>query len=240
MNFLAMINARKGSKGIPNKNKKKFNNKPLISWTLDLVNDLKDLFIDVVLSTDDNEIIDIAEVNDIISIKRPAKLAGDNVLQIDVMAHALDRYESNSKKRVDAIVLFQPTCPLREPEKIIECLKKFEKFKPDNLITVCKLKRNLLNSIYKMKDNFIEPIFNIDEKGNIRQNNPIYFHRVGYLYVIKSDLIRSKRLFGSKIIGVEVDSFHSFDIDENFDFTLQEILIKNKNLFYEKKKTFNN
>ena len=44
----------------------------------------------------------------------------------------------------------------------------------------------------------------------------------------------------NKIIGVEVDSFHSFDIDENFDFTLQEILIKNKNLFYEKKKTFNN
>ena len=61
MNFLAMINARKGSKGIPNKNKKIFNNKPLISWTFDLVYDLKDFFADIVLSTDDPEIIEISK-----------------------------------------------------------------------------------------------------------------------------------------------------------------------------------
>ncbi len=236
-----MINARKGSKGIPNKNKKIFNNKPLITWTFDLVCGLKDFFIDIVLSTDDKEIITISkEKGFIIPIQRPVKLAGDKVLQVDVIAHALKKYESLYKKKVDAIVLFQPTCPIREQKKVIECLKKFKKLKPDNLITVCKLKRNLLHSIYNMNGNYLKPINKINNKGNLRQRNPIFYHRVGYLYIIKSELIKKKVLFGSDVIGVEVDSFHSFDIDENFDFTLQELLIKNKNLFYEKRNTINN
>ena len=241
MNFLAMINARKGSKGIPNKNKKIFNNKPLISWTFDLVYDLKDFFADIVLSTDDPEIIEISKKKKIIiPIKRPLSLAGDKVLQIDVITHALKKYESMFKKKIDAIVLFQPTCPLREHNKVIECINKFKKLKPDNLITVSKLKRNLLHSIYNISGNYLKPIINIDKKGSLRQRNPIYYHRVGYLYIIKSELIKKRILFGSKVIGVEVDSFYSFDIDENFDFKLQELLIKNKNLFYEKRNTSNN
>ena len=108
------------------------------------------------------------------------------------------------------------------------------KIKTDNLITVSKLKRNLLHSIYNMSDNFLKPIIDIDKKGSLRQRSPIYYHRVGYLYIIKSELIKKRILFGSKVIGVEVDSFYSFDIDENFDFKLQELLIKNKNLFMKK------
>ena len=61
MNFLAMIKCSYAQKEFQIKNKKIFNNKPLISWTFDLVNDLKDFFADIVLSTDDPEIIEISK-----------------------------------------------------------------------------------------------------------------------------------------------------------------------------------
>ena len=75
----------------------------------------------------------------------------------------------------------------------------------------------------------LSPIFSSPERGTIRQNNKGFYSRVGSLYIIKSELVRKKKLFGDKIMGVEVSLLDSFDIDEPEDWKLISILQKYKN-----------
>lgn len=228
MKYLALINARKGSKGIKNKNKKILNNKPLISWTFEIIKKLENKFEDILLSTDDNDIIKIAKKYNIDSpFVRPKSLAKDKTLQIDVIHHALNYAEK--KKKYDAVVLFQPTNPLRRINDIKKCISVFEKYNPDNVITIIKSKKNLLSTLYEKNKNYLSPIFSSPERGTIRQNNKGFYSRVGSLYIIKSELVRKKKLFGDKIMGVEVSLLDSFDIDEPEDWKLISILQKYKN-----------
>ena len=156
MKLLALINARKGSKGIKNKNKKLLNGKPLISWTFDVVKKMSYRFEETILSTNDLDIIKIAKEYDIkVPFIRPESLSKDSTLQIDVIKHALIYAEK--KKKFDAVILFQPTNPIRSIKDVENCIKLFKKENPDNVITVVKTKKNLLNTIYEKKKKIPNP-----------------------------------------------------------------------------------
>ena len=108
MNFLAIIPARGGSKGVPKKNIRDFNGKPLIAWTIEAAQE-SSLISDVILSSDDPEIISTAEhLNCKVPFIRDIGLAQDETSSYDVVLDAIERVPN-----FDWIVLLQPTSPLR-------------------------------------------------------------------------------------------------------------------------------
>ena len=118
MSLLAIIPARGGSKGIPNKNIKKLCGKPLIAWTIEVAQQIK--CIDrLFVSTDDKEIAQIAETYGVeIPFLRPATLAKDNTTSV---ATALQILENLTE--YDEVMWLQPTSPLRSTIDIEQLLK---------------------------------------------------------------------------------------------------------------------
>ncbi len=125
---IAIIPARGGSKGIPNKNITLINGKPLIYYTiLPAVELKKEGIIDhVIVSTDSVQIAETSsELGAEVPFLRPEHLADDNTKSIDVMIHALDYYKSNGVE-FDSSILLQPTSPLRKKEDIVNSIKLFD------------------------------------------------------------------------------------------------------------------
>ncbi|MFT5214227.1 MAG: CMP-N,N'-diacetyllegionaminic acid synthase, partial [Patiriisocius sp.] len=106
MKVLAIIPARKGSKGIIGKNLINFSGKPLIQWSIEAALKSK-VITDVVVSSDGDEILEYAEKNrDILTIKRPKELAEDTSKTAPVLLHALEELKH---KNYDYLILLQPT-----------------------------------------------------------------------------------------------------------------------------------
>ncbi len=137
MKYLAIIPARGGSKGLPGKNIRQLLGKPLIAWTIEHA--FESECIDCVhVSTDDAGIADVARTYGAdVPYMRPSELAQDTTLTEPVMAYALDWYES-AGCLFDAIVLLQPTSPLRLPGTLRAALDAFEYSGADSLLGVCE------------------------------------------------------------------------------------------------------
>ena len=116
--ILAVIPARGGSKGIPGKNIKKVNGKPLIGWIIDAGK--KASYIDrLILSSDDPQIIDTAKALDCeVPFVRPSSLAQDQSSSNDVILHALEKIPG-----YDYVMMMQPTSPLTSSEDIDGCIE---------------------------------------------------------------------------------------------------------------------
>ncbi len=216
MKYLGVIPARGGSKGIKHKNKKLLNGKPLIQYSIDAALNSK---IDcVVVSTDDNDIIEIAKSSNVKVIKRPSGLAQDDTPTLPVLQHAL----LEAQDSFDAVITLQPTSPLRTHEHINDAINLFEsKENADSLVSVVKVPHNMIpESIMKKEGDFIinyqsSKLFN-------RQNKPIYFARNGAaIYITKVSRLDFE-VFGGKIVPFEMSLLESFDIDDEDDWTIVE------------------
>ena len=147
--ILAIIPARSGSKGLPNKNIKKLIDKPLIAWTLEEA--LKSKYIDeIIVSSDSKKILDISKkYKNIIQHLRSKKLSQDNTKIVDVILNILISY-----KEYDYIVLLQPTSPFKKINDIDLCLRK-----------TIKQNYKSVASVHKVKNN-VEWFFGINKKNN--------------------------------------------------------------------------
>ena len=138
MNILAIITARKGSKRLKKKNIKILGKKPLINWTIDFAKNIN-LFDDILVTTDDVEILNIAKKKNIIAPWiRPKKLSTDKASSYSAVIHALRWYEKN-KKKIDCICLLQPTSPFRSKKNLNDAFKIFKQTKK-SVISVMKKK----------------------------------------------------------------------------------------------------
>jgi N-acylneuraminate cytidylyltransferase len=196
--FLGVIPARGGSKGIPHKNIKMIAGKPLIAWTIEAAKNSK-LLDHFIVSTEDNEIAEISRKFGAEVIDRPRKLATDKAATLSVLQYVLSKIDA------EAVVLLQPTSPVRNEGLIDHCIRKFIKSRVDNLATgfICK---------------FME----YGTYSKRRQDLKGFFYDDGNVYVIKSDLIRKGKLFGEKVARVKISREENVDIDEEFDFWLAE------------------
>ena len=121
MNILVVIPARGGSKGIPGKNIKPLNGKPLIYYTIDAARCIAD-DAHICVSTDDDLIIEVVEHYGLrVPFKRPDYLATDTASTYDVLLHALHYYEEKGE-HIDVVVLLQATSPFRTGEHVKEAL----------------------------------------------------------------------------------------------------------------------
>lgn len=116
MEILSIIPARGGSKGIPRKNLKPILDKPLIAYSIEA--SLNSKYITrTIVSSEDNEILDISKIFGADIVKRPEELAVDVAKTAPVMLHTLEELENQGYK-ADYVVLLQPTCPLRDANYI--------------------------------------------------------------------------------------------------------------------------
>ena len=156
MNILCTICARNNSQGLRNKNIKRLLGKPLIYYSIKQAFNSK-IFNEIVVSTDSDKIERIAIQNGIKTIgKRPQHLSFGNVSKIDVIRHAVKKIEYINKEKFDIIFDLDITSPLRLKSDIVNSFKKFKKSSANNLITVCKSKKNPYFNMIEIKKNRVK------------------------------------------------------------------------------------
>ena len=222
---LFLITARGGSKGIPGKNIKKLDGKPLLCYTVDvaraLVPDEQ-----ICLSTDDDDIISVAEnIGLPVLFKRPADLALDNSGSYGVILHALNFYKALNKNFKN-LILLQPTSPFRTPEDVKKAIDLFN-YEIDMVVSVNVCRKNPYYNLFEENDKgFI--IKSQKEKYNRRQDAPSYYVYNGAIYVINvKSLFNSDLEQFKKVKKYVMDPLNSVDIDTIEDWEWAEYLKKN-------------
>jgi len=209
--ILGITPARGGSKGIPKKNIKEICGKPLIAWTIEAAKKSK-LLDRYVVSTEDREITRIARKYSAEVIDRPKELARDEIPTLPVLQDVL------KKINADTVVWLQCTSPVRDDGLIDDCIKRFLDSGADSLATgfICKL-------------------YEWGKYDQVRQNLKAFFHDDGNIYVMKADLIKKGTPWGKKMEKVIISKEQNFEIEDEFDFWLNEQILK-KRLSENKKK----
>lgn len=223
--FLAIIPARGGSKRLPNKNILLLAGKPMLLWTVESAMQSKYLD-EIILSTDSDDIVKVVENYKIKTIKRPIELASDTAKTVDVAKHVIE----NIDKKYDFIVLLQPTSPLRTSNHIDEAIEQLIKLNADAIISVTEVDHsplwcNILPESLSM-ENFISE----DIKHKRSQDLPKFYRLNGAIYICKTKkLIEENTFFLKKnVYAYIMDKKSSIDIDEELDFKLAEIILKEK------------
>lgn len=230
--MLGLIPARGGSKGISHKNIAPLCGKPLIAWTIEAAR--QSCLDRLVLSSDDSEIILAARAVGGVDVPfvRPAELADDNTPGIDVIIHAVRWLRDHEDYSPDAVMLLQPTSPLRRREHINEAVALFETRGADSLVSVVKAPHNMIpESLMRMNEaGWLERLQSFDERRNIRQTKPVYYARNGAaIYLVLTSLLLEKQtLYGERMVAYEMDREDSVDIDDTFDLEVCEWLLKRR------------
>jgi len=215
-NFLAIIPARGGSERLPNKNKLNLCGKPLISWTIEAAKRSK--YINkIAVTSDDSEILKIAEKSSVEIIVRPDELASNTATSVDVIKHSLENLDT-----YEYVVLLQPTSPLRNYRHIDESIKFLKQKNADAIISVCKTDHNPLWS-NKLDNNLSMSNFIENEQLNKRSQDLKKFFRLnGAIYICKTKNFLKENTFFLKnnIFAFIMDKKSSIDIDDEFDFEI--------------------
>jgi len=228
--MIAIIPARGGSKGLPGKNIKNLNGKPLIAYTIEAAIRSKKIS-EVIVSTDD---IEIAAVSKKYGAKvpfiRPDYLAGDNSSAIDVYLHAVEFLMKEQNEKIDKFAVFLPTAPLRDENHIDEAILNFEREKAFSLISVCEAEIPP-SWYYQLDDNYrmYNAGFDKNKAMSNRQNNNKYFVPNGAIYILDYNGLRKNRTYYSdNTISYVMEREASVDIDDIIDFQFAEFLISKR------------
>ncbi len=231
--YLAIIPARKGSKGLKNKNIKLFNGKPLIYYPIKAA--MKSKFIKkIVVSTDSKEIAQISKKYGAeIPFLRPKKLSGDNVDSYSVVEHCI-KFLKKKNFTFKNFILLEPTSPLTTYSDIDKAIIKLNKnTSAKSIVGISKTEQQHPKfSINYNKNSFIKPYFMKNFKTIRRQEiNNVYFFD-GSLYVSDVDYYLKKKTFYHKYtLGYEMPKWKSFEVDDKVDFLIMENIMKNKKKF---------
>jgi CMP-N,N'-diacetyllegionaminic acid synthase len=232
--YLFLVPARKGSKRVPGKNKKLLLGKPLIKYTLDFIEKVVSKEDLICLNTDDEDIIKISKQYSLNVLKRPKSLAKDITSMENVIRHTLLHY-IELKIKFKAIILLQPTSPIREISDFRNLLKLYNREKLDLVVSVKLSKENPYYLLYeKNSDGFIEKSKPLDLARS--QCAPFVYCLNGafFMYNVKSLQEKPIKEF-KKIKKFEMPFERSIDIDDQYDWELTEFFMrkledkKNKN-----------
>ena len=221
---IAIIPARSGSKGLPDKNIKLLGNMPLLAHSVQSA--LKSrLFDEILVSTDSREYAEIAEhYGGSVPYLREKLLSEDTTPMWDVVRDALYKYEA-SGQHFNTVTLLQPTSPLRTSVDIIKAHELYTKNQADSVVSVCKAdySPHLCNMLPENNslNGFIKP----EMISRQRQQLPEYYRINGAIYVIRcSYLAKSTDIYASRAYAYIMPRERSIDIDDELDFILAEAL----------------
>ena len=227
MKILCTICARKGSKGIKNKNMILLNKKNLIDISIIQAKNSR-LFDKIVVSTDSKKIQKHVNNKQTLSwFIRPKNISSDRASKLDAIRHALFESEKKFKTKFDIVCDLDVTSPLRKKSDIINSFKKFEKKNYEILFTVCDAKKNPYFNLVENKNNSIQLVKLSKNRILSRQAAPKVYEMNASIYFWKRNaLLRKKNLFGKNVGIYEMPRERSVDIDDYFDLVIVKKLIK--------------
>lgn len=227
MKVLGVIPARGGSKGVPRKNIKLLDGKPLLAYSAESALEAKRLS-RVILSTEDEEIAEVGRGLGLdVPFMRPAELATDTAATFPVVMHTIDTLRSQGDS-YDAVCLLQPTNPLRRAMDIDECIEIMERCGSDSVVSVLPVPVpfNPMWVFWKRDDGRLVLSSGESEPITRRQDLPKAFHRDGSIYLTRTDvLFEYGNLYGQSIQSYEIDSRFAVNIDTADDWERAEEMI---------------
>ena len=227
--MIALIPARGGSKGLPNKNIKLLNGKPLIAYTIEAALQAKEIS-RIIVSTDYENIKEVAlEYGAEVPFLRPDSLATDSSSSLDVFRYTINRLEEEGNIVINNFVVLQPTSPLRTSKHIDEAISLFREKEAKAVVSYCKEYHSIF---WHKKIDHNGKIINIFE-GNFSKNRQeiqeTYFPN-GAIYVFDKNYIFSTKDYSKDCYAYIMDRKYSIDIDTMDDFLYAEFLMKRNSL----------
>ncbi len=229
MNYVALICARGGSKGVPGKNIRLLGGVPLIGWAIQAAKQVKRIS-RVIVSTDSEEIAVVAKgCGAEVPFIRPEELARDNSPEWQVWRHALTYLEEHDHEPVDGFVAVPATAPLRNSQDIENCLDEYEKGDVDVVITISDAHRSpYFNMVVNDEAGYCSLVSSSDGVITRRQDAPIVYDMSTVAYVARPKFVQEHNgMFEGRVRGVYVPPERALDIDTPLDFKIAECLIAN-------------
>lgn len=227
MNYVALICARGGSKGIPGKNIRPLGGRPLIARAIEQAKTVGRIG-RVIVSTDSGEIAAVAkEAGAEVPFMRPVELALDNSPEWLVWRHALGYLRDVEGAYPDGLVVVPVTAPLRSVDDIERCLDEYEKGGVDMVITVTDAHRNPYFNMVKVRpDGTVGLVISPEAGVTRRQDAPLVYDMTTVAYVAQPGFVMSSNgAFEGRVRPVHVPPERALDIDTPLDFRIAECLM---------------
>lgn len=213
LSVLALITARGGSKGLPGKNVRPVQGRPLIDFTIAAARGAA--YVDrVVLSTDNDEIAQVAEgCGCEVPFRRPAALASDTATSMDVVLHALDQLPQH-----DIVVLLQPTSPARESGDIDAAVQRLLEANAPACVSVCAAEESPYWMFSLGHHARLKPLLDTPAATRRQDLPPVYVLN-GAVYAARTDALKRMGSFlGPETVAHVMPRERSIDIDTLEDF----------------------
>ena len=227
MNIIALICARSGSKGVPNKNIKLLAGKPLIVRSINQIKELKEIN-RVIVSTDSEEIANIAiDAGAEVPFMRPKKLSEDDTPEWLVWRHALESINKIDGSNPDILIIVPVTAPLRTVDDLKNCLIEYQKGNADIIITATDSNRSPYFNMVKIdKEGMANLVISPGETITRRQDTPNIYDMTTVAYVTTPKFVlENNGIFSGKVRRVHIPIERALDIDTSFDFKIAELLL---------------
>jgi len=223
MNYktLAIITARGGSKRIPRKNIRDFLGKPVIAYVID-ASIKSNLFEEVMVSTDDSEIVEVAQKYGArVPFMRSAENSDDFATTDDVLVEVLEEYKKLGKNFEYACCLY-PTAPFVTPQKLQQAFKLLVESQADSVFPVVAFSYPIWRSL-RIENGRL--VMNFPENLNKRsQDLAIAYHDAGQFYFFRVENFLTKRkIFSDFSLPLLVSELEVQDIDNETDWKLAEL-----------------
>ena len=226
--LIAIIPARSGSKGLPNKNIRLLNGKPLIAYSLVAAQEAE-IFDEIFLSTDSQKYANIAsQYGANVPFLRSDSLATDTASTWDCVNEALEQYGTMGKK-FDIFVVLQPTSPLRTPQDIVTAVETMILNTADSVVSVCEADHSPLWYNILPKNKSIKGFVRPEIMTKTRQELPTFYRINGAIYAVDTSyFFRTQNIYDGNSFAYIMPKERSIDIDSLFDFSFAEYLLSLK------------
>ena len=228
----AIILARGGSKGIPNKNLIDFCGKPLISWTIEQIQSSEEIN-DIWVSSDSEDILEVAAKHKVNLIKRPETISGDTATSESGWIHAIDYIESVENKKIEVVFAPQVTSPIRTSSDIDNAIKLFIDKGFDSLFS-----SSIAEDLFFWEKDLNAKLKSVNydsENRKRRQDIQERYIENGSFYIFTPDVVKQfNNRFGKKIGTSIMEAWKMFEIDSFDDIRIckaimNEFLINQEN-----------
>lgn len=233
MKYLAVIPARGGSKGIPKKNIYPLCKKPLLGYTLDFLSEAAMPHVDVAVSTDSDEIAEVASAYpDVTVIRRPEEISGDTASTEAALIHALDSMEQLGAGPYDAVLTLQPTSPLRQPDTLQAFIRTYEEQQKE-YDALLSLHETYTDYWVKKQDTSMENTSGQVLYGRLypeaprrrQERDPLYIENSAYYITSVRALRETRSVLGTRVNGFLISEREGMDINEPLDLIVAEALL---------------
>ncbi|OQW71589.1 MAG: N-acylneuraminate cytidylyltransferase [Proteobacteria bacterium ST_bin11] len=227
IDLLMVVPARGGSKGLPDKNIRFLDHKPLLSWTADAIsiaglpNSL------ALLSTDSERYAEIGRQYGLsVPFLRPADYATDHASSIQVLEHVLDWFHFQYGYFPSFTMLLQPTSPFREPAIIKQAVDMVRQGRADAVIGCKEIFRDL-TTLFRCNDGFLRALDSSKPTQSGRQQSQALLTPNGAMYLCNTDYLLTHRSFyPPRTAPLIMNAVQSLDIDSEEDWLIAESFIK--------------